>query len=192
MSSTREIREVKDADLPLKTPDKSDAMRTSTTIEQSVDEQYHQANTTGAATENALMMSNVTTPLPRPEQVEDQSDKKTVLNEEYWENKDLSKQPLPLDWWSSTPYLSSSSDAQHYQPGPIGEHVEESDRSTEAWKGVPLGERSYLCKITFSPAKSKRLMTRALKLRKMLPRRETISPQIHPIASIGSQARPLL
>ena len=52
MSSTRESREVKDADLPLKTPNKSDAIRTSTTIEQPGDEQYHQANITGAATEN--------------------------------------------------------------------------------------------------------------------------------------------
>lgn len=70
-SLTKENREVEGADLLSKTPDKSEVMSTSPTIEKIGDEQYHQANTTGAAAENALMMSNVTTPPPRPEQVED-------------------------------------------------------------------------------------------------------------------------
>ena len=135
------------ADLLSKITDKSDAMSTSPTTEQPGNEQYHQTNTTGAATDVSMML-NVTTPPSRPKQAEDQSDAEAVSNEEYWKNKDLSKQPLPLDWWSSTLYLSSSFGAQHYQPGPIEEHVEESDRSTKAWKGVPLGESSYLCEIT--------------------------------------------
>ena len=72
-------------------------MNTSPTIEQPGNEQYRQTNTTGAATD-VSMMSNVTTPPPKSKQIEDQSDLEAILNEEYWKNKDLSKQPLPLDF----------------------------------------------------------------------------------------------
>lgn len=77
MSLTRENRDAEGADLLLKTPYKSDAMSTFPTTEQSEDDQHHQANTTGAAAENAL---NVTPP-PRPEQAEDRIDMKVAWNE---------------------------------------------------------------------------------------------------------------
>lgn len=78
MSLAKENREAEGADLLLKTPDKSHAMSTFPTTEQTEDDQHHQANPTVTAAEYT---SNATMPLPRPEQAEDQIDMKVSWDE---------------------------------------------------------------------------------------------------------------
>ncbi|MCJ1342927.1 hypothetical protein MMC31_001116 [Peltigera leucophlebia] len=72
-------------------------------------------------------------------------------------NQSLSKRPIPLDWRSSESDRSSSSVGHHYQlsSGTVRELLEASYRKGEAWKGIPLGENTYLSKLPFPSAKSR-------------------------------------
>lgn len=78
MSLVKENREAEGTDVRLKTLDKSHAMSTFPTTEQTKDDQQHQANPTGTAAEYT---SNATTPLLRPVQAEDQIDMKVSWDE---------------------------------------------------------------------------------------------------------------
>lgn len=87
MSSTRENRETKHADLESSIIKQSDAMSSSLTTEQPKEQQDYQANTVEITPEKALLNSNVTTPPPRPDHIGGRSDKPMVWDEDYLESQ---------------------------------------------------------------------------------------------------------
>lgn len=73
-------------------------------------------------------------------------------------NPSLWKRPIPLDWMSSEPNLSSPSGVNdnQYSSGTAREWYAAPHRQSEAWKGVAIGENPYLSKLLFPPVKARR------------------------------------